>query len=388
MKILHLIDSCLPDGLLSWRVEKSAISAANRGHDLFFGGPATRSNKHDTFIKKYQINWTFRARRGFPYDWHCVKKQIGKVLREIRPDIIHANNIFSAKMISEFDLPFVYDDHEYWSSYVKRLIEWYNSTKNDKRNANGLKKILRPLAMRFLNSNFLRLGLKWEKELVSSAPTITVSSNIAEELMELGNTTKVFVTPNYPLREEIKEMLNPCLRNELSCVYAGMEGKGKSMPHRNIEGFVDTFYKFDVGKLTMMGMEDPKHREESRTKVRYTGFLPRAKMYEEMNNQCIGLIPFKKHWSHKYVSPNKAYEYAHAGLYVMCTSSLVTIFNILGGENCMTFDNYDEMAAQLEHLKNSPEVLHKKRLSIFRFAKNNLVWENHERNIFASYQMC
>ena len=53
-------------------------------------------------------------------------------------------------------------------------------------------------------------------------------------------------------------------------------------------------------------------------------------------------IPFKKHWSHSYLSPNKAYEYAHAGLYVMCTSSLTSILETLKG-NCSTFEGYETL---------------------------------------------
>jgi glycosyltransferase involved in cell wall biosynthesis len=71
----------------------------------------------------------------------------------------------------------------------------------------------------------------------------------------------------------------------------------------------------------------------------------------------------------------------------MCTSSLVTICNILG-ENCVPFDNYDEMALKLEYFKNNMEELYNKRLKIFRFAKNNLVWENHEKNIINAYKIC
>lgn len=87
------------------------------------------------------------------------------------------------------------------------------------------------------------------------------------------------------------------------------------------------------------------------------------------------------------IYPNTAYEYAHAGLFVMCTSSLVTISNVLK-ENCITFDNYDEMASQLEYFKNNTEERYKKRLRIFGFARNNLVWENHDMNIINAYRMC
>jgi glycosyltransferase involved in cell wall biosynthesis len=385
VRVLHLSDYALPGGTISWRVEKSAISGLNHGYEVFFGGPKESISTKQTFNKISEINWTPRARRRFPYDWHCVKKQVASVLHEIRPDIVHANNIFCAKMISEFDIPFVYDDHEYWPSYVKMQIESYNSRKNNKNNVNGLRKKLRRVVMRFLNSNFLRLGLKWEKELVSSIPTITVSDRIAEELMELGNTNRVFVTPNYPLSEETKDIPQPYFHDGLSSVYAGIEGK--SMPHRNMNGFVDMFYKLNIGNLTMMGVHDPIDNKQSLSRVRYLGMIPRGEMYEEMNNHSIGLVPFKKHWSHKYISPNKAYEYAHAGLFVMCTSSLVTIYNVLK-ENCVTFDNYDDMASKLEYFKNNPEELYNKRLKIYRFARKHLVWEKHEKNIINAYRMC
>ena len=62
------------------------------------------------------------------------------------------------------------------------------------------------------------------------------------------------------------------------------------------------FYKLDIGTLTMIGIEDAIDNQKSITRVRYAGFLSRREMYEEMNNHSIGLVPFKKHWSHKYMS--------------------------------------------------------------------------------------
>src|SRR2546428_6225676 len=104
LRILHLSDDSLPD----WRVEKSALSASNMGHQLIFAGRHSKSYHTYAFSRKYGINWTERSRRGIPFYWHSVKKQVERVLRDVRPDIVHAHNIFSAKMISQFDYPFVY----------------------------------------------------------------------------------------------------------------------------------------------------------------------------------------------------------------------------------------------------------------------------------------
>ena len=389
MRVLHISDYALPD----WRIEKSAISALNRNYRVFFAGlPSHTSN--NIFSKTYEINWTPRARRAFPYYWYCVKKQIKKIVREARPDIVHAHNIFSAKMVSEIDIPFVYDDHEYWPSYVRRQIESYNSSlEQSSRNNDNPRRIIRNAILRLLNYRFLKLGLGWEKQLVSSTPTITVSENIATELRQLGSTGKVFITPNFPMKNEIKDIQPPKFHRELISVYAGIEPKNNiKIAHRNMEGFVDIFNRYDdVGILTMIGVEEPSTNAPSpsgpsNARVAYKGYLPRHLMYQEMQNSSIGIVPFRKHWSHKYISPNKAYEYAHAGLVVLCTSSLVPIKNILR-DYCMTFEDYEDMVSQLRDYRDNMEKNYEMRLGVYQFAKEKLLWENYEQNIFDAYSV-
>ncbi len=106
-----------------------------------------------------------------------------------------------------------------------------------------------------------------------------------------------------------------------------------------------------------------------------------------MSNHSIGLIPFKKHWSHEYINPNKAYEYAHAGLYVMCTNSFKDMKSVLK-EHCVTFDDYDEMKENLLYFKNNMDELYYKRLNLFEYARNNLIWELNERQILEAYKIC
>jgi hypothetical protein len=80
-------------------------------------------------------------------------------------------------------------------------------------------------------------------------------------------------------------------------------------------------------------------------------------MFDEMLKHSIGLIPFKKHWSHVFISPNKAYDYAHAGLFVMCTSSIMPVRQTLQ-DNCAVFEDYDDLASQLEYLRQYGGALH------------------------------
>jgi len=381
LRILHLSHESLPD----WRIEKAAISALKNSHEVAFAGIYPKNYSNDTFSEIYDLVWTAKARFGIPFYWRSVKKQLAKIIREARPDIVHAHNIFSAKLMSEFDVPFVYDDHEYWPLQARLLKEIGNLPALDKAEAIQLFFDLpRRIRRKFINNYAIRLWTKWESEVISTHPTITVSSRIAGEMKTaVGNTEKIFVVPNYPLRAEVGSIGRPLPHTRLSCTYAGGDARNKEKyPHLNREGLPELFSTHDMGDLAIIGSEGP-----SSEKVSYTGFLKRDSMYVEMSKHSIGLIPFKKHWSHQYLSPNKAYEYAHVGLYVMCTSSLTTIQETLKN-NCSTFDDYETLVPQLEYFKFNPEVLYDKRVRIFEFAQANLIWEKNEQHIIRAYQMC
>ena len=136
-----------------------------------------------------------------------------------------------------------------------------------------------------------------------------------------------------------------------------------------------------MGTLTVIGWKENSHY----SRVKFAGFLSRNEMYDEMSTHSIGLLPFKKHWSHYFINPNKAYEYAHAGLFVLCTSSFETVIETLK-ENCQIFDTYQELASQLQYYKENTDELYKKRLNIFEFARHYLVWDNFEHEILNAYQ--
>jgi glycosyltransferase involved in cell wall biosynthesis len=376
LRILHLSDGSLPD----WRIEKSAITASNVGHEIIFAGRDSGAYERQTFSKTYKINWNAKARLGIPFYWHSVKKQFARVLKEVKPDVIHAHNIFSAKMISEFGLPLVYDDHEYWSEYPKVLADRYT----DESAASRMRmQIAKRVKSRLIIARSIRLWTKWEKEIVSSYPTITVSDKIAEELRAKYHAQRVFVVPNYPMKSESKHFEKPQFHSDLSCVYAGTEPlPGIILAQRNIVGLIHTFSKYDIGNIVMIGICG-----ESCSKVKYTGFLSRQDMFKEMFGHSIGLIPWKRHWSHVFVNPNKAYEYAHAGLFVMCTSSFKVLTETLK-EHCITFEDYEDMASKLIYLKENLDDLYRKRRKIFNYARDKLIWEENERNIIAAYNIC
>jgi hypothetical protein len=377
MRILHLSDDGLPD----WRVEKSALSAKKKGYEVFFAGRLNSIPQSTVFSETYPIKWTAAAMIGIPYYYRRVKKQIEKLVKQVRPDIVHSHNIGSAKISHHLGLPMVFDDHEYF-----RMLSLVNAENIKLQNrvqlTSGLKRTIQSMKLSFISRQSISNWTKWEKELVSSVPTITVSEQIAQELTKDRDGVKgIFVVPNFPKEAEATEFSEPKSHKYLSCVYAGGDSKQKQVTNRDISGLTNLFVDNDIGNLTIIGWE-----AESSEKFKATGFLARDKMYSEMSQNSTGLIPWKKHWSHPFLNPNKAYEYAHAGLFVMLTSDLTSVINTLG-DNCLTFEDYDDLASKLEYFKTNMHDLYEKRLKIFNYARINLVWEKHDKKILDAYKL-
>ena len=376
MKVLHLSESSLPD----WRIEKSAITAKREGHDVFFAGENSIHNYSNfIFNKIYQFHWNFRAKYKFPFFYQIVKKKINNIIKEIRPDIIHAHNILPAKIASEFDIPFVFDDHEYSSMHGKVIYESFMIRESlDKSKKNKI----RWIARKSLKRHMSKLWTEWEKEIVSNYPTITVSEKIAEEFRKYNSTNKIFVVPNVPMKNEIQNLDNPEYHKELSSVYMGSDGWATyPYPNRDMSGLLETFNNNEIGRLDILGWNDPK---KETSKIKFHGYNSRDNMFKILRKSSIGLVPWKKHWSHYYVNPNKTFEYVHAGLLVICTADLKTIYSNLGG-NCILVEDYNDLVQKLEYFSENIEELNKLRLKSFNFAKDNLIWEKYDKNIINVY---
>jgi hypothetical protein len=378
MRILHLSDDGLPD----WRVEKSALTAKKAGHEVYFGGRLDNNAKSTIFSEIHRINWTAGAMVGIPYYYHRVKRQIEKLVKQLGPDIIHSHNIGSAKISHDLGLPAVFDDHEYFGM-LSRVNAENIKLQNTQNLKSGFDRIKQNMKASFISQQSISNWTNWEKELVLSLPTITVSEQIANELREVadGKTKEIIVVPNFPLEAEIS-FKEPQDHGHLSSVYAGGDSKHKQVTNRDISGLTNLFADNDIGNLTIIGWE----HAESSEKYKATGFLPRDKMFSEMIQNSIGLIPWKKHWSHPFLNPNKAYEYAHAGLFVMLTADLRSVVSTLE-DNCLTFEDYEDLASKLEYFRSNTDELYERRLKIFNYARKYLIWEKHEQKIMDAYKM-
>jgi hypothetical protein len=192
-----------------------------------FGGVNSTNYSRRIFSNIYVINWTLGAKFGLPFHWNSVKKQVKQAVEQSKPDIVHAHNVFAAKIISELGIPLVYDDHEYWSVYARALAEkpipYKNSAKLIADNISPVKKIARKVVWNtVLRHRAVNLWTKWEYDLVSSYPTIVTTRGVAEELKALAksNSNRLFVVPGFPMKCEVKHK-NPTFQNILSSAYAG-----------------------------------------------------------------------------------------------------------------------------------------------------------------------
>ena len=136
---------------------------------------------------------------------------------------------------------------------------------------------------------------------------------------------ELFLLPNCPLKTETSASHSPVFHHDLNSVYAGIESSKGISAHRNMTGLEQVFNENDVGKLILIGRTNFRPSE----KIILKGLLSRNDMYNEMTKGSIGLLPMKKIWSHRYINPNKTFEYAHAGLHVVCTSSFTDVVETL-----------------------------------------------------------
>ena len=372
--MLHVSHESLPD----WRVEKSAITGLKLGYRVSFAGKPGNNINGTKFAKIYEIEWNSKARLGIPYYWDRMKRQLTKILKQEAHDIVHSNNLYSAKLISELNVPFVFDDHEYWSMSSKILLEmdyqpFHSSIRTQSRIKPDMSKIsikrkMSRIRRRLIDRYAIRVWTAWERELISTTPVIVVSETIAKDYQR-HLKARSFLVPNYPILSEVEATSSPTYQTQVDCIYSGGDGNDKVMyPQRKMDGLFELFENSKRYPLTIAGWSD-----SSFSNLRFVGFLSRPGMFAEMSRHTVGLLPWKKHWAHYYTNPNKPYEYAHAKNF----DALIRLLH-----------DYPDMMSKLDYLQQHPEELYNLRKQTRELAREKLTWEKHENQIISAYKAC
>jgi len=354
LRVLHLSHAGLPDE----RVERAAWSSRLNGDEVCFAGPKFEelSLPSDPFLAKQRIVFSLGSNLGEPLSTSRLDKRFKRIISEAKPDLVHAHDIFAARLAVRAHVPFVYDDHEYWS-----------------REATANAGLL-DLSATYKSM----LWSSWEHSVLCQAQaTIVVSEPTAAE--HAKRTRKVYIVPNFPRKAEIQSISKPEQGEELRSVYVGT-CTAPFTRFRDTSGLTDMFQKGGVGSLTVIG----DNRLRSAPSVVSTGRLSHSEMMRTMSGCHLGLVPWKKHWFHPYCNPNKAYEYAHAGCLVMVTSSLTQVRSTLA-DRCMTFEDQDAMVSMLSELKPRAGDLIEQRQDMQAYARDNLIWDKYDSVLKEAY---
>lgn len=325
MRILHTSHGGLPDG----RIEKSALVMRDRGHEMvFLGGHPIKRQDYGAFSETHHVPVANHFRIVF--DSRFKRKWLREI-DEIRPDVVHAHNLIAASMMLGSDYPVVYDDHEYWSKQDFRFSS-------------------RSLVRQLVGKPLIRITPRWETEILTHYPVLTVSENIAKEHRE--KSKHVEVTKNFPLTAEVKGLPNPSDRKGF--VYIGSDFDIERFgQHRNMTGLRDAI-SFDV-----------------------ISGVPHPQMMERLTHYKIGLTPWLPHPFHKYCDPNKNYEYLNAGLQVLITSTLKEPFQ--DDPYVHSFTVYEKIPSVIDQLPEQDPA------TIMAHARKHYVWERNEHKIRGIY---
>jgi hypothetical protein len=258
------------------------------------------------------------------HEWACA-------IREIGPDLIHANDIIAAKFSSDLDIPMVYDDHEYWSAQLIIFDNW-------------------PIWKRLAIRPLVKAIPIWEQELLSRFVTITVSENIAKEHRK--RCEHVFVLKNLNLKTEVANIKDRPDRSGTAYVGADFTMK-KFAPHRDMTGLRD-FLDFDA----LSG-------------------LTRTELYNRLTHYQFGLLPFRSTPYSKYINSAKTFDYLNCGLQVFMTRDLYEGHGELPYTH--PFDCYSELPSLIDECESVESSV------IMAYANKNLVWETQAKDLMKAY---
>ena len=138
-------------------------------------------------------------------------------------------------------------------------------------------------------------------------------------------------------------------------MYPGKPDFSQPQPYRNVTGLTEIFKQNKVGTLTIIG----DNKSLTNPPIISLGFLPHQEMMKELTKHHIGLLPWKKHWLHKYKEPNKPYEYARAGLLTLSTSDMTSVLDNLK-KFVKPFENNKDLSGLLPYYSDNLEEILKR----------------------------
>lgn len=348
------------------RVERMAYSMAKRGAELYFAGPPSNRSAlpEICFEKLFTLSWSPRSRVHLPLYWGALKRSLKGLVGSLKPDLIHAHNIFAARLCHELGLRMIYDDHEYWPLELKALRNYSSKS--------GL-----------IKAYLSYLASRWSKALIDKVPVIAASHTVAQEYSRYG---RAFLVPNFPNELETRLMGRRMKPHDLLSCVAIEKDFPAAAPFRDTSGFLDIFSNTKSMRVTLIGPSRSLIHNLVNPRINPLGYLSHTEMLRELCRHHVGIIPWKPHWFHKYCNPNKAYQYAHAGLVVVVPYTMQPVIEALGKDLCLAFRGFQELRELLRDLSGDVKYALKLGREIKEHAREKLVWEPYEDIIQEAYE--
>jgi hypothetical protein len=172
----------------------------------------------------------------------------------------------------------------------------------------------------------------------------------------------------------------------LSCVAVGRDFPAAA-PFRDTSGFLDIFSNAESMRVTLIGPSKSLIDNRGNPRINPLGYLNYTEVLKELCRHHVGVIPWRPHWFHKYCNPNKAYQYAHAGLVVAVPYTMQPVIEALGRDLCLTFRDFKELGEVLKDLSGDVEYALKLGCETREYARERLVWELYEDTIREAYSV-
>lgn len=364
MKILHLSDEGLPD----IRLDRYAYIISKMGYESYFYGNTENKDKHSfNFFKETETKRIpSSVNLGFPFFYQNYRKKFKDSYKKLKPDIVHAHNLISAKICLDLNIPYIYDDHEYWKYQVK---------------ARNKVKISLFSKRKFTNKLFTLRIKQWEKKVIKNAETvITVSETIAND-HRLINPNSI-VIPNFPCSFEINQIQNPPGKENILKILI-ISNYNSSEEKNSVDKYITHLSKNDID-LTIIG----NYNGPDNKNLTSLGFLTTIEMYKKLPFFHVGLNTIhqgKKEVGYfKFSCPNRVFQYLHGGLIPVIHSEMSFLKTIIG-EQSIFVNNENETCKFLIHMKNDSDFLKNNPGKIQKFARENLVFDNYEKELLKAY---
>ncbi|MHA2104674.1 MAG: glycosyltransferase [Candidatus Hodarchaeales archaeon] len=363
MKILHFSDEGLPDT----RLDRYSHIFTNLKHETYFYGGFEQKTLH-TFNSFHEITENPIPRSvhfGIPISFQFYKKKFSTYYKNLKPDVVHAHNLMCGKICLDLNIPYIYDDHEYWYYQIAS------------RNMDPVSLFSK---RKLLNSLYNRRIKQWEKKVIAHAKAvITVSDTIEKEHKEFNPNTHTI--PNFPTMFEINQLppLNQSkniLKILLLTKYASRSEK------RSVDKFIELLSEMDAD-LSIIG----NHGEKKRN-INYLGYLSNKEMLEILPNFHIGLYTIQEERRQigyfKYISPNRVFQYIHAGMTPILHEEMAYLVSLLKN-NGIYINKEDDVVSIIDKLKNDSEFLMHNPKKIQEFARKEFVFDKYEKNLIDIY---